>query len=245
MIDVSRKYILNLYSLFERDPSAKEKWVEENPRRFSYAQNLKCKVSFDDHLLAAQLLFSLFVERRTGDTIKVSNKLPEFLRDLKELESTAFICEFSINKLVYHHFVIQKTAASIFYLYQSHPPFYTINECLKDKDKDPLSFEALSTQLSLLSGPSINRSYTARLVKSLFHIEIDAPPLYPSYFNYIKCPYRPFEALIIDPIVNRLKISYVRFFITISLIATIYLVIRYFKQMEPYKYILDVKYNLK
>lgn len=241
MIDPSRKYIIDLYTYFKNNPGSKEKWIENSTTRHGIVKSAKNHTSLDNDAVAAQLVYSVFLERRTSEPILALDKPGELLRDIKELKSTAFICEFVMDKKPYHHFVIQKTDSTI-YIYQSHTPYYTINDSLKRLDRDPISYEDLSSHLTLLSGPSLNRSYTARLASRLFHFYLDAPPLYPHQFNYFKCTYQPCETF--SPTIRyKVTFSPIRLLLAISLIAAIYLVIRYIKQCEPDKYILDVKYS--
>ncbi len=239
MIDPSRNYIIDLYTYFENNPGSKEKWIENSATRNGMVKSAKNFKSLDNDAVAAQLVYSVFLERRTSEPILALDKPGELLRDLKELKSTAFICELVIDKKPYHHFVIQKAADSIIYIYQSHAPFYTIKDSLNRLDRDPISYEDLSSHLTLLSGPALNRSYTARLASRLFHFNLDAPPLYHRQFNYFKCPYQPCESF--SPTIRyKVTFSPIRLLLAISLIAAIYFAIRYIKQHEPDKYVLDV-----
>ncbi|MFN4175229.1 MAG: hypothetical protein ACK4HV_09025 [Parachlamydiaceae bacterium] len=243
MIDTSRNYILTLFEFFEQSPGSKERWVEDSPFRRNVIQKANKKHSLDTDSIAAQLIFSIFLERRVSEPIPVYDKYKDLIRDLKDSNASAFLCELTANRLPVHHFIIQKTADSLFYIYQSHAPFYTLEESIKGFNKEPISLEDLSSRLSLLGGSILTQSYGDRLFKNLFHIPYEAPPVSLLSLNYFKCPYHPTEPLPHPRTRYKLAFSPLRLTISLAFLTFIYFAIQYFRQMDHRDYILEVKYN--
>lgn len=241
MIDPSRQHILDLYAFFKKHPLSFDQWIERSPTRSFYLQKLKSRASLDDHLPAAQFVYSLFFDRRTAEPVHIKNNLQGLLRDIRDFEYTGLICEFLIDNVAVHYFLIQKTAVSSIYIYQSHQPYYNMQDCINEKNRDPVAYEELSSQLSLLGGTVSNQETIGRLAKSLFHIPLIPPALCSIKFNYIKCPYRPLDKFEAPQKGITITYSPLRFVITFSFIVLVYFTIRYFK--EPAEYVLVIKYD--
>lgn len=228
MIDSTRTHILELYNFFQDHPGAIVPWIKSS--RFRYNQLSKKEISrgsLTHARTAARLLYSLFLEQ-IGKGSSTFENLPALLSDLKTSKMTAFFCEITYGNAAHHYFVIQKTAKNTFYLYQSHPPYYTLYDSLHTLDVRPLTYAELNIYFIHLSQATTS-AYCSCFFKNLFHLDAPSRTNREASFSYHKCEYVSFEPFMPPQRVVTYRYTMLKASFLLSAILVIFVVTRLFK----------------
>ncbi len=213
MSDPTRNAICSLYNHFKLYPDSIYTWINSSPVRKKICQNRHIKASFLQYDICCNLVFTLFQENTVNYQNTYYSGVAQLLIDLRKLKTLAFLCEIYLDNQLAHVFVIQKTAESSFYLYQSHPSFYNLFESLEKLDKEPVSFEHLKTHLTYLE-----KNYTQSNSKHLFHFPLRTGQL---SLVYKRCRYLPVNKLDLPAPPNQTLNIFIIFILVSTIIAAI------------------------
>lgn len=213
MSDPTRNAICSLYNHFKLYPNSIYTWVNSSPVRKKICQDRHIKASFLQYDICCNLIFTLFQENKKNYQNTYYSGIARLLIDLKKLKTLAILCEIYLDNQLAHVFIIQKTAESSFYLYQSHPNYYNLFESLEKLDKEPVSFEHLKTHLTYLE-----KNYSQSNSKHLFHFPLRTGQL---SLIYKRCRYLPVCKLDLPAPPNQTQNLFIIFIFVITIIAVI------------------------